>query len=242
MGELARRIEAGERAAAEELFDFCGAPLFHTAVGVSLDPAAATAACEKIFAYLRELSRGDSSDLRKTLFRALRAELQSTARARRGRAAYGPPVLQAAEVGLPESFVEKTEEMLRRLKEPEREILLLRHVGGLSAAEIADVTSERFDLVQRRLEEASDKAKRILAPADGEPTEIEIWLRRVRFRAGATGFRARALEAFATHRTRRPRRRGLRLALLLLLLLAAAAAWAVSDPERWRWLRELTGR
>lgn len=205
---VTKRIGNGDRVAVAEVFDLYGEALLHCAIATTLDIEYGMHACEKLFVNLMDLvrmQRPSDQGVKKLLFFALHAEITHTAKQRRTSQKPVDTILVAGAPTLPESYVEKTEEMLRRLKEPEREVLVFKAVGGLSLGDFAEITAERFDLIDRRHQDALKRALDVLKPGDGEPEDVDIWLKRVKVRVTGGSFRNRAVSAFVTKRIGRKR-------------------------------------
>jgi DNA-directed RNA polymerase specialized sigma24 family protein len=231
--KVTQRIGMGDRVAVAEVFDEMGEALFHSAIGITLDVEYAAHACEKLFVNLMDLvrqQRPKDSGIRKLLFHALHAEIEHSLKERRqARKPVAQNILMPVNNALPQMCLEKTETMLHKLREPEREILLFKALGGLSLADYADITGERFDLVDRLHRDAVKKAVEALQVPEGEPDDPELWLKRVKFRAPAAGLRNRAIQAFITHRigTAKVGRRTIWVAVALFVLAGLGVALKV---------------
>jgi DNA-directed RNA polymerase specialized sigma24 family protein len=224
---VTKRIGSGDRLAVAEVFDQHGEALLHCAIATTLDIEYGMHACEKLFVNLMDLvrmERPSDQSMKKLLFFALHAEINHTAKNRRLSQKPVDTILVAGTATLPETYVEKTEEMLRRLKEQDREVVVFKALGGLSLGDIAEITTERFDLIDRRHQEAVKRALDVLKPKDGEPEDIDIWLKRVKVRVSGNSFRNRAVAAFVTKRISQKKSRAPIWIAIGLFLLAGLAA------------------
>ena len=160
---LLRGLAAGSEQAFAELYDRFGARLYHAAVGMLHRREDAEDAVQEVFlAMVRSRRRlADVRDLTAYLFAALRRAAARRA-ARRSRdamrsydAGAGPPAPSSSDGPDPEPL----RRALRALPPEQRDVIALKIDGGLSFAQIAEVTGVSIHTAASRYRYALEKLR-----------------------------------------------------------------------------------
>jgi RNA polymerase sigma-70 factor (ECF subfamily) len=143
-----------------ELYDRFAVGLYHYALMILADPAAAGDAVQQVFVALLRLERSIDSDER-YLRRAVHNECYSALRRRRrDPAATGGPLLDAiaATDDRPDERI-AIEQALRALPAEQREVLHLKVFEGMTFREIADLCGESMNTVASRYRYGIEKLR-----------------------------------------------------------------------------------
>jgi DNA-directed RNA polymerase specialized sigma24 family protein len=238
MSDLVKRILAGDRKAHEQLFDSYGEAIYACALGTTLDTGYAAHACQKLFVHLGKIIKHEDAseaDLRNLLFRALHAEIVHSAAKRPPRSTV-ENLLAPVSVTLPESYIARVEDMLRRLNESDRELLVLKVMGRFSSAEIARIVAVAPEELERRYRDAIGHAKGVLFAPQGEIDDPEVWLGRVKFRSKAKLLKASITDtlpiAAMPVMPEMPVKRRRNKTLVVLIMVAALIVWIAAVSLR----------
>jgi RNA polymerase sigma-70 factor, ECF subfamily len=158
MTDRPRRGNSGDRIV--ELYDRFAVGLYHYALMILADPAAAGDAVQEVFVALPRLKTSIESEER-YLRRAVRNECYSALRRRRHEpAAAGAPLLEAiaATDDRPDERI-AIEQALRALPAQQREVVHLKVFEGMTFQEIADVCGETINTVASRYRYGIEKLR-----------------------------------------------------------------------------------
>jgi RNA polymerase sigma-70 factor (ECF subfamily) len=160
--ELVNSARGGEKAAFGELVRLYERAAIITAYAILRDYHAAQDAAQDAFlnAYANLDQLRNTASFGPWILQAVRRRALLAQRTRRTE----PIVVVAGgpAVGEPEEWIQRYEEVVRRLAqlpEHERTVIVLRYLDGLSVQEIADTTGKPADTVRKRLSRALQRLR-----------------------------------------------------------------------------------